>query len=258
METHFPFNKDQWNSIICRIRDAYQGDDDVSKKVNNATKEIFEDKKVLPVAAYPCAPILTKDMLVPEKIKLVQNFLNQLQYNHTGSQFFVVKMNRSIARLYEVARDIIKNPLPIKCLEAVAVSLYLTASIPNIDRFTIRFKSQFGNTVHRHIVLGIYHNSSYGAVGLSRRKTLMYKPLTFKSLGDLILDFKDSYAACCHKLKKVKLSLPITTDIHTVDTIMWNHFVLNVTNLSDGEIKTSLLSHSRELRTRCGIYNSFS
>ncbi len=33
---------------------------------------------------------------------------------------------------------------------------------------------------YRHIVLAVHFNGCYGALGLSRRKNLMYKPLTFK------------------------------------------------------------------------------
>ena len=254
---NFPFDKERWQNIISRIKDNYNDEDgDASETVKKALQDIFENDQTHQVIVYPRAPIFTRGMSVLDKVNIVQTYLNQLQYNHTGTQFFVVKMNRSISRLYDVAKEIIKNPLPIKCLEAAAVSLYLTATIPNIDRFTIRFKSQFGKVIHRHIVLGIYYNSNYGAVGLSRRKSLMYKPLKYKSLADLIIDFNNSYAECCHTLKKVKLSLPITSDLHTCDTISWNYFVLTLTNVSEEGIKTSLMRYSRELRTKFNVYTT--
>lgn len=49
-----------------------------------------------------------------------------------------------------------------------------------VERFTISFKSVFGGNAHRHVVLGIYYGGKYGALGMSRREDLMYKPLTFK------------------------------------------------------------------------------
>lgn len=48
----------------------------------------------------------------------------------------------------------------------------------------------------RHIVLGIHCSGKYGALGLSRRKTLMYKPLVYRSLMDLIQEYKTSYEEC--------------------------------------------------------------
>ena len=38
----------------------------------------------------------------------------------------------------------------------------------------------FGFLFPRHIVLVLHHGGSYGALGLSRREDLMYKPLVFK------------------------------------------------------------------------------
>jgi hypothetical protein len=44
----------------------------------------------------------------------------------------------------------------------------------------------------------------FGAAGLSRRSTLMDKPLEFNSLFDLIKDFDEAYRDCGHRLIKVK------------------------------------------------------
>jgi hypothetical protein len=49
-----------------------------------------------------------------------------------------------------------------------------------VERFPIGFKSVFNGHAHRHVVLGIYHGGRYGALGMSRRDELMYKPMTFK------------------------------------------------------------------------------
>ena len=78
------------------------------------------------------------------------------------------------------AKEMIAESLPIKCLEAVILSLYLTAPLTNVQRFTISFKSQFRGLYYRHVVLGITNGSSYGALGLSRRSDLMYKPLEYQ------------------------------------------------------------------------------
>lgn len=49
-----------------------------------------------------------------------------------------------------------------------------------LERFPISFKTQFNGNFHRHVVLGIYHGGRYGALGMSRREDLMYKPLIYK------------------------------------------------------------------------------
>ena len=43
--------------------------------------------------------------------------MNQLTYNHTGTQFFETKPNSSMITLMETAKSIIREALPIKCIE---------------------------------------------------------------------------------------------------------------------------------------------
>jgi len=43
----------------------------------------------------------------------------------------------------------------------------------------------------------------FGAAGLSRRTTLMDKPLEYSSLFELIKNFDEAYKDCGHKLVKV-------------------------------------------------------
>lgn len=259
----FPLSPKSWEIMVQRFKELHPSGNDIVEKMTQREELLGnrEDtkEKANHVAAYSIAPpmimepIITHNMSSMQKINAVQKYLNQLQYNHTGTQFFEIKMNRSIARLYDTAKNMIKYSLPIKCLEAVILSLYLTANIKNISRFTIRFKSKFGNTKHKHIVLGICSNSNYGSIGLSRRKTLMNKPITFKSLTDLILEFRNCYEQCFHSLSKVKLSSFISTDIHSCDKIEWNHFVVSLSKHSDGEIRNILEKYSREMRRKTDL-----
>ena len=80
----------------------------------------------------------------------------------------------------ETAKEIIQESLPIKCLEAVVLSLYLTSPLLSIQRLAVGFKSKFDGMYFRHVVLVVQNGGCYGALGMSRRKDLMYKPLVFK------------------------------------------------------------------------------
>ena len=80
----------------------------------------------------------------------------------------------------EVAKDMIQESLPIKCLESVILSLYLTSPLTEVQRFAVSFKSRCGELCYRHIVLGVHYSGCYGALGLSRREDLMFKPLQYK------------------------------------------------------------------------------
>ena len=43
--------------------------------------------------------------------------MNQLSYNHTGTQFFETRPNSSMITLMETAKSIVREALPIKCVE---------------------------------------------------------------------------------------------------------------------------------------------
>ena len=73
----------------------------------------------------------------------------------------------------------IKEALPIKCLEAVILGIYLTNGITGLERYPLSFRSAFGSNVHQHVVLVVSWNGLFGALGMSRREDLMYKPLQF-------------------------------------------------------------------------------
>ena len=127
---------------------------------------------------------------VRTKIKAIQLYMEALEYNHTGTQFFDVIKNRPLISLMEVARQMVSESLPIKCLEATILGLYLSNGIPGLERFPLSFKSNFNGKTARHVVLGVYHGGFYGALGLSRRSTLAFKPLKYESLSDLVNNFE--------------------------------------------------------------------
>ena len=51
----------------------------------------------------------------------------------------------------------------------------------------------------------------FGSAGLSRRSTLMDKPLEFNSLYELIKNFDEAYKDCGHRLVKVNFKKSIYT-----------------------------------------------
>lgn len=149
------------------------------------------------------------------------------RYNYTGTLYFDVSKNRSFKSIASTAKEILKEGLPIQCLEAVFLGAYLTAGILNLDRFPISFKTTAGATTHRHIVLGIHHHrQKWGALGLSRCDKLMNKDLKYDSLSELILDYCHEFENVYHHVLKVNVGFPFTHDIHSSERVQWR--VLNV------------------------------
>ena len=255
-----PLDEESWRCLLQKFKDSHPKSEIYLSNSSRSSINCFssslstnvslDKENNTDIVPLPKKPVFVDGMTLEEKIKLVQCFLNKLQYNHLGIQFFNVKTRRPVYRLAELARDIIKNPLPIKCLEAVIVAIYLTSSIDSLQRFAIRFKSRFQNKVHRHIVLGLYWHSQsfFGAIGLSRRSNLMDKPMKYKSLSDLIFDYRASYSECYHCLTKVKLSSAITSNMQSSDQINWSYYAIPMFKTSEEDIIKSLGIYTRELR----------
>ncbi|TNN16212.1 Vasohibin-2 isoform 2 [Schistosoma japonicum] len=215
----FPIDSDTWKSMfeLClkrnvnfrkQIKDLYESFD------NHVTSNIY-------------FPVFRINVIgEPEKVlEDVQNYMNKLGYNYTGMQFFPINRSASMIRLGEVVRIMMQAALPIKCLEATILAIFLTQGQKYFKRFTISFVSEFNGNIFRHVVLGIYSSSSglFGALGLSRRENLMYKPLKFPSLSLLINNYMEAYHSHHHKLIRVKIGLPIPHQPRMLEKIRWKY-----------------------------------
>jgi hypothetical protein len=123
----------------------------------------------------PCIP----KALIPSQLIAIQKYINQLDYNFLGDPFFVIKKSYSVHRLCKIAMDMISKGLPIKCLEATVLGIYMTMHLKELERIPLAFKSLCDGRIYRHIVLVIKHNEKWGALGLSRRNDLMDKSIGF-------------------------------------------------------------------------------
>jgi hypothetical protein len=119
--------------------------------------------------------------------------------------------------------------LPIKCFEAFLIALYLTTGMIGLDRFNISFKTCFNSIIYRHVILGVKYGQFYGALGLSRRNDLSYKPLNGKydRLSTLIDDFICAYQNYGHTVLNIKIGLPIIHDLKSFLTINWKILVIH-------------------------------
>ena len=169
--------------------------------------------------------------------------IDSLRYNHTGEGYFSVDKNRPLGRVLDTARSILRDALPIKCVEAVFLGLLLTDEWRDCDRVPAAFKTSVllpsgQRRAHRHIVLlvrraraeaeendaseNIQHSKlpsksddasaddAWGALGISRRKALAYRPLrSGSSLGEVLESYRDAYAELGHRVDKVRLGLPV-------------------------------------------------
>ena len=162
----------------------------------------------LSAPAFPHLNTAMVKILPPqERLAAYQDFIASLRYNHVPGYHYNVRKRRPFHQLMATARDVMAKGLPIKCIEAAMLAMYLTCSCKAWHRYAVGFKSKVTGQcgAYRHIVL-IVHDAEadlWGALGISRRANLMYKPLQYVSLSSLITDFIQSYAAWRHRVVKV-------------------------------------------------------
>ncbi|XP_007910324.1 tubulinyl-Tyr carboxypeptidase 1 isoform X2 [Callorhinchus milii] len=204
----------------------------------------------LPKIPIPCVPSFQPSTSIVDRLEAIQRYTRELQYNHTGTQFYEIKKNRPLTGLMDLAREMIRESLPIKCLEAVILGIYLTNNMPGVERFPISFKTQFSGSYFRHIVLGIHCAGRFGTLGMSRREDLMFKAPGFRTLMDLVSEYEASYSKYWHSLKKVKIGQYVSHDPHSVEQIEWKHSVLDVERLSREELRRELERHTRDMRLK--------
>merc|ERR1719183_2987208 len=84
-------------------------------------------RKDLPRPPYPTPPNLAVSTAsVESKVVAVQAYIEKLGYNFTEVNYFDVRKQRPMSRILETAREITRQALPIKCVEAVFLGTYLT------------------------------------------------------------------------------------------------------------------------------------
>ena len=177
----------------------------------------------LAAPARPTAPGNLGKLLPRARLRAVQAVISRLQYNHTPEGYFNLSKRRPFARVMDTAREILREALPIKCLEAVFLGLHLTCGMEDLLRIPVSFKTRVEGHVHRHIVLAVQHVPSgrFGALGLSRRSELMFKDLAYPSLSALLEDFSAAYGKWWHEVLKVWVGLPASHEPFDKTPVCW-------------------------------------
>lgn len=214
------------------------------------------------------------DVMIISEINRIQAYLQSFEYNYLGQPFFVLKRStKTVSYIHEQAKLIIKCKMPIQCVEAVFIGCLLTSK-PHwridrgsdntlLTRIPISFKSKFQRKTYRHIVLFLKHKSKWGSIGMSRRATLMNKPMIYTSLLDLLKEFQSCYNQLDHTLCAIYLGSPIP---HVSD----NYSVLekNINNGSNDKVhnsnipvshdRSSTINNNQENLLKCPVRNSTS
>uniref|UniRef100_A0A8C7EFU3 Vasohibin 2 n=1 Tax=Nothoprocta perdicaria TaxID=30464 RepID=A0A8C7EFU3_NOTPE len=234
----FPLDGQTWERMWGHVERVHPDGSAVAAAIRSAAR--LARPSVPPVPNYKLC------MSIPEWLQAIQTYMKMLQYPSGARGSGAVRMSG----LMETAREMTRESLPIKCLEAVILGIYLTNGQPSVERFPISFKTHFSGNYFHHVVLGIYCNGRYGSLGMSRRSDLMDKPLTYRTLSDLIFEFEDSYKKYLHSVKKVKIGLYVPHEPHSFQPIEWKQLVLNVSKMMRTDVRKELEKFARDMRMK--------
>lgn len=181
------------------------------------------------------------------RLEAIQAFISSFQYNHSTGYNYNVGKKRPLPAILTTAAGILVHPLPIKCIEAVFLGILLTQGWTQLQRIPLGFKSRGGDgQVYRHIVLAVCDASSglYGAVGISRCRQLMDKPLKHPSLAALVGEYQQAYRHVHHELMKVRVGLPVEHDVTWTGPVCWRCCTVNTQRRSWQEAADMLNKHA--------------
>ncbi len=91
----FPIPDSTWKKMWDHILDTHPEGEKIAKSIRE------KSCKMVPI---PSFPNISPTCSAGENLLLIQRYMNELQYNHTGTQFFDIKKTRPLSRYR--ARDV--------------------------------------------------------------------------------------------------------------------------------------------------------
>lgn len=102
------------------------------QELAEALKNIVGNQN-LPRLPYPQTPsFMRSKQSTQNKIREIQSFINEFQYNHTGQNYVKKRRDRGAQHIMITAKELIREALPIQCVEAVFIAIYLTADLDEV------------------------------------------------------------------------------------------------------------------------------
>ena len=111
----------------------------------------IDDLPSFPDFQFPQPPVYEPSLSLADYVSAVQTYIASFSYSHLRVNFFSTTKYTHLDSIFQTAISIIQACLPIQCLEATFVALYLSFGIENMAAFPLGFKSQSGKTTHKFL-----------------------------------------------------------------------------------------------------------
>jgi hypothetical protein len=77
-----------------------------------------------PIPSLPL--VMNPTMSIQRRVRAVQRYISAFEYNYTGQSFVSLRRDKGIKHLIFAAKTIIRESLPIQCVEALFLAVYFT------------------------------------------------------------------------------------------------------------------------------------
>lgn len=205
---------------------------------------------------YPPVPTIGANMgdqfEVLKFLVQIQNYINQLGYHHhhLGEQKIHINSRHSMKLQMAAAREIMQAGVPIKSLHAAVLAVHFTNSLEAVERFPIYFRSHVSSKEYKHIVLGIFVQGNYGALGISRDSGLQDKPASYHKLSDLIFEFAKCYGHSGHVLNEVHFGCVMPHDPMSSERLFTKSHVVPICGCLHSEVEKNIEKFAKQLRNK--------
>lgn len=198
-----------------------------------------------PIPVLPCLDFYNSSK--EDILSQIQSYINSFGYNYTITPFYRLKKSGGTSHVLEVFQLLSTYGLPIQCVEAVFIGAILTVGWQGSVRIPVCFKSKFASNpsdpstaqIYRHIVLAVYQDGKWGALGISRRDDLMDKKFEFNSLWELCEEYYRCYANNYHRLLTVYCGFPLPHNFLQDQKIVWKAIKFNMYSKGKGDSDAS-------------------
>jgi tubulinyl-Tyr carboxypeptidase len=95
--------------------------------------------------AAPRIPTLPKNvagMRPRERLKILQAYISAFKYNFISGYQYNIMKRRPFGQIMVTAREIMRDGLPIKCIEACFLGIFLTCAYQDWQRYPVGFKTK--------------------------------------------------------------------------------------------------------------------
>lgn len=77
--------------------------------------------------------MLSPSMSTKAKLVAISQYIAAFEYNHTGKSYFNLRRDRGLKHITTTAKEIMREALPIQCVEAVFLAFLLTAEMLEVS-----------------------------------------------------------------------------------------------------------------------------